>query len=379
MQHPPAPDWDPRDPVHLPDQRRTFDEMRERCPVAYRDFLGWSLFRHADVVHVLDDPGTWSSASQAGGIPDRLDPPAHTRYRAALEPYFTPDALAAFEPACRQIARGQIQTLLTRRETDVVVRYIEPFIMKSLCRFLGWETGSWERVLGWTHGNQQAAFWRDRAVGNARAFGAFVTEHLDDARARSDDASIPARLLATEIGGERLSDEAVVSILQTWTAGHGSAVGALGIILLHLAEDQALQGRLRADPDLIPKAIEEFMRIDGPLVSSQRTATRDVEIGGREIAADASVSLMWISADRDPDAFDHAETFRLDRDQSDTLVFGAGIHACLGTGLALLELRIGLEEMLAATTAIERVETRPAPREVYPSNGIESLVLRLTR
>jgi cytochrome P450 len=352
--------------------------MRERCPVAWSDFLGWSLFRHADVVAVLADPETWSSASSSGGIPDSLNPPEHARYRAAIEPCFTPDVLAAFTRACRQLARDQIQTLLTRRETDIVVRYIEPFIMKSLCRFLGWDTRSWERVLGWTHGTQQAAFWRERAADTSRAFALFVTEHLDAARSNPGDTdTITARLIATEIDDRPLTNAELVNVLQTWTAGHGSAVGALSIILLHLAEAPELQQRLRADASLIPNAIEEFMRLDGPLVSSQRVATRDARLGDREIAADATVSPMWIAADRDPEAFDHAAEVQLGRDTSASLVFGGGMHRCLGADLARLELRIGLEELLAATESIERVETRPAPREVYPSNGIESLVLRL--
>ncbi len=378
MPHRPAPDWDPRDPVHLADQRRTFDDMRERCPVAWSDFLGWSLFRHDDVVAVVDDPETWSSASRSGGIPDGLDPPAHARYRAAIAPYFSTEALTAFAPTCRQLARDQIQTLLTRRETDVVVRYTEPFVMKSLCRFLGWETSSWERVLGWTHGTQQAAFWRERATDTRHAFANFVVEHLDASRSNPDDAdSVTARLLATEIDGRRLTDEELVNILQTWTAGHGSTVGGLGIILLHLAENPELQARLRADASLIANAIEEFLRLDGPLVSSQRVATRDARIGDREIAAGATVSPMWIAADRDPEAFDRATEVELERDTTKSLAFGSGIHRCLGDDLARLELRIGLEELLDATASLERVETRAAPREVYPSNGIDSLVLRL--
>jgi cytochrome P450 len=380
MPTPPAPDWDPRDPVHLPDQRRAYDAMRERCPVAWSDFLGWSLFRHDDVARALADPDTFGSQAHPAGIPDGIDPPAHARYREAIEPFFTLDALAAFAPTCRQLARDQIQILLTRRETDIVVRYIEPFIMKSLCRFLGWETGSWERVLGWTHGNQQATFRAGPGAEDAhpRAFAAFVTDHLDAARTRAaGDDSVTARLLATEVDGHRLSDAEIVRVLLTWTAGQGSAVGALGTILLHLAEDRALQQRLRTAPALIPHAIEEFMRLDGPLVSSPRTATRDTTVGDRPIAAGAPVSLMWIAADRDPAVFDRAEEFRIDRDEAASLVFGGGVHRCLGAGLARLELRIGLEELLAATTTIERVETRPAPREVYPSNGVESLVLRL--
>lgn len=100
----PVSDWDPRDDAVLHDQRRAYDEMRERCPVAHSDFLDWSLFRHADVVNVLADPKTYSSASRHRAIPNGMDPPEHTLYRRALEPYFTPERMAAFEPHCRRIA-----------------------------------------------------------------------------------------------------------------------------------------------------------------------------------------------------------------------------------------------------------------------------------
>ena len=81
-------DWDPRDPSVLADQRRAYDEMRHSCPVAHSDFVGWSLFRHEDVVRVLEDPATYSSASRHAAIPNGIDPPAHGRFRAALAPHF---------------------------------------------------------------------------------------------------------------------------------------------------------------------------------------------------------------------------------------------------------------------------------------------------
>ena len=96
-----APDWDPRDPSVLRNQRLAYDEMRERCPVAHSNFLGWSLFRHEDIAGVLADPETYSSASKRRAVPNGMDKPEHTKYRSVLEPYFTPERMAAFEPVCR--------------------------------------------------------------------------------------------------------------------------------------------------------------------------------------------------------------------------------------------------------------------------------------
>ena len=114
MHEKPSPDWDPRDPAVLADQRAAYDDLRERCPVASSDLLGWSLFRHADVVRVLDDPATFSNASRHPAVPNGMDPPEHTRYRRALEPFFDPEPMAAFEPRCREVARDHVGRLLER-------------------------------------------------------------------------------------------------------------------------------------------------------------------------------------------------------------------------------------------------------------------------
>ena len=100
----PRDDWDPRDPAVLVDQRQAYDRMRETCPVAHSEFMGWSLFRHGDIVRVLEDPATYSSASRHPAIPSGIDPPAHAGLRAALAPHFTEAVMAALEPRSRRIA-----------------------------------------------------------------------------------------------------------------------------------------------------------------------------------------------------------------------------------------------------------------------------------
>ena len=170
-----APDWDPRDPTVLRDQRDAYDSMREQCPVAHSDFLSWSLFRHGDLATVLADPKTYSSASHHRAVPNGMDPPEHTIYRRVLEPCFTPEWMTAFEPDCRKIAIDLVHSLLIG-DVDFVREFAHPYTLKTHCAFLGWPLNDWERLHGWTHGNQDAGLARDKAAGAALAheFAGFV-------------------------------------------------------------------------------------------------------------------------------------------------------------------------------------------------------------
>ncbi len=138
MSHKPLADWAPQDQTVLHDQRRAYDEMRERCPVAHSDFLGWSLFNYKDIGTVLADPETFSSASRHTAIPNGMDEPEHTPYRAALDPYLDAEAMAVFEPHCRWIAADAIQSVLDRETVDIVSDFTEPFSLQSLCALIGW-------------------------------------------------------------------------------------------------------------------------------------------------------------------------------------------------------------------------------------------------
>lgn len=374
-------DWDPRAASVLGDQRRAYDEMRERCPVAHSDFLDWSLFRHEDIVHVLDDSETYSNASTHRAVPNGMDPPEHTLYRRALEPYFAEDRMATFEQDCQRIASELVQMLRSHDEVEFVSELAEPFALKSLCAFLGWPSDTWERLLGWTHGNQQVSFSRDRAAGKALAiaFAGYVNEALQARREAGADANddITASLMKTEVAGERLSDDDIVSILRNWTAGHGTVAAAISILMLHLVEHPDMQQQLRHDSSLLPAAIDEILRVDGPLVANRRTTTRDVEIGGRSIGAGEKLTLMWIAANRDDRALDSPDEVRFDRTSDANLLFGAGIHDCVGAPLARLEMRVVMEALLADTSHIERAGIEPPSRVVFPSNGLRELRVRL--
>ncbi len=372
-------DWDPQDPLILKDQRRAYDEMREKCPVAHSEFLGWSLFRHQDITAVLDDPETYSNKSKFLAIPNGMDPPVHEQYRKALAPNFAKAQLDRFEPLARKIAADLLIPINSGKEIEFVSTFVTPFSIKTLCIFLGWPEQQWECINGWVHGNQQVAFSRDPATGKALAqlFSEHVKANLEKYRAAScDEGDTTDRLLKTEIDGIRLNDDQIVSILRNWAAGHGTVAAGLSILAFHLAQNLKLQDQLRSKPSLIPKAIEEILRVDDPLVANRRVTAREVKIHGQTIPKGENLSLMWIAANRDPHVFNDPNNVEIERDTKEGLVWGQGIHFCLGAPLARLEMRVALEELLSRTKRFELVKDDQR-RAVYPSNGFAKLLLHL--
>jgi cytochrome P450 len=179
-------DWDPKSDAVLRDQRAAYDEMRERCPVAYSDFLGWSLFRHDDIMRVLNDPDTFSNAvSRHLSVPDGMYPPEHTEYRRIIEPYFRPERMAAFEPRCRKIAADLVQLLLGRDEVEFIGEFAQKFAVQVQCAFLGWPTDMYEPLHLWMQKNHAATLAEDRAAMTkiAREFTGYVNELLQVRRA----------------------------------------------------------------------------------------------------------------------------------------------------------------------------------------------------
>ncbi|HEX5396092.1 MAG TPA: cytochrome P450, partial [Candidatus Limnocylindria bacterium] len=324
------------------------------------------------------DPATYSSASRHVAVPNGMDPPGHTSHRAALAPQFDDEQMQRLEPRCRAIAAELVTQMLETGTADVVDALAEPLTLRTLCAFLGWPEEQWDFLGGWTHGNQQAAFTRDPAAG--RALAKLLNEHVRanleaHREVTGDDLDVTHALLVTEVDGQPYDDDAIVSILRNWIAGEGTVAGGLSLLVLRLANDPGLQDRLRANPSLIPAAIEEMLRVDDPLVANRRTATRDVTIGDRTIAAGENLALMWIAANRDPRAFDEPTEVRLDRDMSGSMVWGQGIHLCLGAPMARLQLRVALEELLARTSQV--AVAGDVRRSVYPSDGLAEFSLRL--
>ena len=378
-----SPDWDPKSCEALRDQRATYDDLRRRCPVAHSESLGWSLFRHADVTRALHDHETYSNAvSQHLSVPNGMDPPEHTAYRRIIEPYFSPERMTAFEPVCRAIVVKLMQETSAHGEVEFMADAALPFAEQVQCAFLGWPPALHGRLANWTRKNHAATLAQDRQALSeiAREFEGLIDDLLETRlRAGTDPKTdITAALMNEQVWGRPLSNEEVASILRNWTVGEiGTISASVGILAQYLAGHPELQAQLRSQPGLIPPAIEEILRLHGPLVMNRRVTTRPVEIGGKKIGAGERISLNWISANRDEAVFDEPDKFRLDRDPAKNLLYGAGIHYCPGAPLARLEMRVFLEELLARTREMILVPEKSATISVYPASGFATLPLRI--
>jgi cytochrome P450 len=376
----PHPDWDPSMLAAREDDRVALDEMRRRCPVAYSDALGWSVFQHADVERVLHDHETFSNVvSQRRSVPNGMDPPEHTSYRSAIEPYFTDARMRAFEPVCRQIAGALLDSFAAGATLDYIEAFALPFAVHSQCAFLGWPDALVEPLTHWARRNREATQTGNQtAIAElARELRGYVDAQLQARRHGEDVDDITAMLMRAQVAGRPLTDEELASILRNWTVGEvGSLSAGAGIVAHQLAADQALQKRLRAEPSLLPAALDELLRISGPLSFNRRVATREVVLGGRRIAAGARISVMWIAANRDEQVFACPSEVRFDRDPQLNLLYGVGIHACPGAPLARLELRVAIELLLERFGRVDLAD-EPARRAAYPATGWLCLPLRL--
>jgi len=379
----PQPDWDPRSFAVLSDQIKAYDGMRRRCPVAYSDYLGWSLFRHEDVVRALDDHRIFSNAvSSHLSVPSGMDPPLHTAYRQLIERHFEPGRVEAFEPLCRTISAELLSGLERGVEVDLVTRLARLFAVRIQCAFLGWPDSLHEPLLRWVRRNHEATLARDTAAMAAIAleFDGYIRQLLEARRqagtAAPDD--ITTGLLRERIGDRPLNHEEIVSILRNWTVGElGTITACVGILAHYLAQNPQIQQRLRENFGLLPAAIDEILRLHAPLISNRRVTTGPVEIGGRSIAAGERITLMWASANRDEAVFGDPDEFRLDRDPQQNLLYGRGIHVCPGAQLARLELRVVMEELLRRTRDIASAPGRQPVLAVYPASGFSALPVQI--
>lgn len=377
----PQSDWDPRSEAVLCNHIKAYDEMRHRRPVAHSEYLGWSLFRHEDVVRALDDHDTFSSAiSSHLSVPSGMDPPLHTAYRQLIDRHFEFARVEAFEPLCRAISADLVSFLERGVEIELVTQLAQRFAVRIQCAFLGWPDSLHAPLLAWVRKNHEATLARDTSIMAtiAHEFDGYIHDLLEARRqagaAAPDD--ITTDLLRQQIGGRPLNHEEIVSILRNWTVGElGTITACVGILAHYLAQKPQLQRQLREEPSLLPAAIDEILRLHAPLISNRRVTTKPVEIGGRRIAAGERVTLIWASANRDEAVFGDPDEFRLDRDPDENLLYGRGIHVCPGAQLARLELRVVMEELLKGTSEIAPAPGRQPVLAIYPAGGFSELPL----
>lgn len=374
--------WNPQDAEVQRDQRAAYDALRERCPLAHSQAHQTSVLRHAEVMQVLLDHATFSSAVSAHpAVPNGYDQPQHTAYRRALDPFFAPERMARFEPVCRALCAATVQEALALGGAlEVMQEFALPFAVRVQSAFLGWPTLLQDELLQWLRRSQQATRSGERAqtAAVAQEFEDLVERVCQARRGAPPTQDVSCELMHTQVDGRPLDLRELASVLRNWTVGEvGTIAASIGILLHWLASHPDWQRRLRGEPALLALAIDEILRIDGPLVANRRITTRATELGGCPLPAGERISINWIAANRDPRVFGDPDAFRIDRYPELNLLYGAGIHVCPGAPLARLELRILMEEVLARTTRITLDAGHAPTRAVAPDAGWATLRLTL--
>ena len=375
------PPWEPLSEPVLADQRGTYDRMRAACPVAESP-RGVTLFRHADVVAAATDPATFSSAvSVHRMVPNSLDQPEHTLFRAAIDPFFTPERMGALEPLVRRIAHGIIGALPRDATVDAVTEIGYPLAVRAQSDWLGWQ-GIEDELLVWMAENHAATRSRDRsrAVAVAAAFDDIVLAQVELRRRMGSAApkDPTTELLAVTVNGGPLPDADIVSILRNWTAGDLSSIAAsVGVVIYFLATRLDVQEALREQPGNLAAAVDEMLRIDDPFLVSRRVPTAATCVSGFVVESGKQIYLNWTSANRDEKVFADPNAYRPEEHAADNLVYGTGIHVCPGRPLATLELVVAVQTLLGMTTRFELAVDEAPIRETYPLGGWRCVPLRL--
>jgi len=376
-------DWEPRAESVLQNQRQAYDKMRKNCPVAHSADRQWTLFRHADVMRVLLDHHSFSNqVSQHISVPNGMDQPEHTEYRALIEPYFSPDRVAWFTPICQQIADELAQSALEKDAIDLMRAFAYPFAARIQCAFMGWPLELADVLLDWLNRSQTATLTRDRTAlaELANEFSSIISTQLEQRRQTQTpvNGDITSELIHEQINGRPLTEAEIASILRNWTAGEVSTIAAaIGVIAHYLACNPELQDELRQTPEKLWYANDEIQRLHNPLLENRRRTTCPVDIGGRAIPAEQTITLNWVAANRDPDVFENPQEFSWLRDTKQNLLYGAGIHVCPGAPLARMELVVAISSLLKHSKALQLVPNRCPIYARYPASGYAKLCLRI--
>ena len=313
-----------------------------------------------------------------------MDPPRHLGYRRNASPHFAPRVMARLEGRIREIC----QTIMrdgADRDVDFVHDVCAKLPSQVVGELMGIPEEDWPQIHHWSEQNSGSQD-PDIAAANPDAADAGMTATIEMAmyaielaqQRRADPPDdLTTLMLAVEVDGEPMTDIQFGSFfVQLVTAGNDTTRTMLSSGLLALLDHPEQLAELRADPSLIPGAVEEILRCANPLHYFRRTATADTELGGVNIRAGDKVAMMYTSANRDETVFLRPHGFDIHRDPNPHLSFGTGEHFCLGIHLARLEGRVFFEELLAHFPTIEQVG--PARRQRSNlNNALKELPVRL--
>ena len=345
--------------------------LRAEAPLGWCEEPGgpsfWAVTKHDDVLRISRDPETFCSSEgillmdlgrELPDIPGAMlyvDPPEHVRYRRLVNPGFSTGRIRALEAEIRERARTLVDQIEPGVPIDLVAEVTVPFPLLVIADLLGVPGVDWPRFYIWSDlmiagATEQSEESLAVLIEMANYFLELVAERRS---APKDD--LVSMLCEAEVDGEKLNDaELMMFYGQLLVAGNETTRNLLSGGITALADHPEQWQLLRDEPERIPVAVEELLRWTTPVISFMRTATRPVELRGREIKAGDPLLLLYTSANRDAEVFGTtADQLDVTRDPNHHVALGFGEHFCLGAALARLETRVFLEELLTRFTSAE--------------------------
>ena len=364
-QHRPVTDWatdfDHADPLWARDPFPIWAELGARCPVAHTDRYGgaWLPTRFEDISAIAYDTAHFSSqavlmtnarphvpAPVGPAPPITSDPPFHQRARRLLLPAFSPRAIAEWEPSIRASCRDLLDGLAGHDIVDGATDYAQHVPVDVIARMLGLPPGDGELFRRFVQDVVESVFLpADERRARFESIGSYIDAAVEDHIADPRDDLI-GYLLDVEVDDQKLSPQHIRGTIELLLiAGVDTTWSSIGASIWHLARVADDRHRLIDEPDLIPVAIEELLRAYAP-VTMARLVAQEIELHGCPMKPGDWVLLPFPAANRDPAHFSDADQIVIDRATNPHAAFGLGIHRCLGSNLARLELRVAIEEWL---------------------------------
>ena len=359
-----ATDWDHTDPRWVNDPYPIWEELRERCPVAHTDRYGggWFPATHAGVSQVAKDTEHFTSRTVVIGNgrpmedappapigvapPITSDPPFHQIARRLILPAFAPGPVNAMEPAIRALCVKLLDRMAGQEIVNGGSQYAQFIPPAVISRMLGFPDADEDLFREFVHIVLEGIDHPiEQRIEEFAPVDEYFQAQMEDHRLHPRD-DLTSYLLNVEVGGQKLAPEHVSgTMVLILVAGIDTTWSAIGASLWHLASHREDLDRLVNEPELMPIAIEEFLRFYAP-VTMARLVKEDMEYLGCPMKQDEWILLGFPAANRDPAAFEDADTFIIDRLENRHIAFGLGIHRCAGSNLARLEMRVAIEEFI---------------------------------
>jgi len=351
-------EWVPYDPEFRADPFPTYKTFRDECPVGRVTEHGgfWAVSRYEDVFKVARDHETFISGEgisippmpfEGRALPMEADPPEHDALRKLLVPFLAPRAVAELEPMIRKTAKDLISSFIEKGEADLSEEFAKPLPTVVICRFLGIDPDegdfqAWAETIVYDRNDDQAGIDAHGKIVE------FFRELLPARRAHPGD-DIVSKLAQAEIDGEPLSDDVILDYCWFMViAGLDNTAFTIRNIMLQIGQNAELRQTVLSNLDRIDDVTEEVLRLYSPVWGIARTVAKDTELAGQKMSKGDKVMMLYASADRDEREFPNPDTFELGRSPNRHMAFGMGRHRCLGSHLARLEIRVGVEELLKA-------------------------------